>query len=268
MAPCIGVRIGLRTGCVPAYLARPSRPSTIPGRIRTSLATPRPPGGDQSGGEAPLSIGYCLRRCHGAPPKSGSTAATPAVCPSGQREQTVNLPAQPSQVRILAPPHLRRPPPNCGNAARRGSFRLGSGPALISVRPPGVPRGRGDLRPIPAGRPRSGGSLGPEPAREPSLRPVAARLRSVQLRAPPPWGRHRRSQNETPAHRRSYGRRSHLGREQGSLLYAHPYRALRNTRVARRPAVVFTSAVVMVARASAGGGPICLRRTPGCARTR
>src|SRR5690606_13338894 len=39
-----------------------------------------------------------------------SWAATPAVCPSGQREQTVNLPAQPSQVRILAPPHGNQGP--------------------------------------------------------------------------------------------------------------------------------------------------------------
>ncbi len=55
--------------------------------------------------------------------KAVRRAANPAVCPSGQREQTVNLPAQPSQVRILAPPHEGRPPPNCGNVDRRGSLR-------------------------------------------------------------------------------------------------------------------------------------------------
>ncbi|EOY49608.1 hypothetical protein SLI_4900 [Streptomyces lividans 1326] len=55
-------------------------PRGVLGRIRTSLATRRDPSGDQSGGEAPLRIRYCLRRCHGAPPKSGSTSSKPRRC--------------------------------------------------------------------------------------------------------------------------------------------------------------------------------------------
>ena len=35
-------------------------------------------------------------------------SGTLAVCPSGQREQTVNLPAQPTMVRTHQPPHADR----------------------------------------------------------------------------------------------------------------------------------------------------------------
>src|SRR5437016_2875896 len=45
-----------------------------------------------------------------AAPQRISRQQTLAVCPSGQREQTVNLPASPSQVRILAPPHGTKGP--------------------------------------------------------------------------------------------------------------------------------------------------------------
>src|SRR5919106_5053901 len=38
----------------------------------------------------------------GAP--QSAAGAWPGVCPSGQREQTVNLPASPTEVRILPPP--------------------------------------------------------------------------------------------------------------------------------------------------------------------
>lgn len=56
-------------------------PVQVPGRIRTSLATPGPGSADQSGGGAPLHIRYCLRRCHGAPRKSGSTGSYPGGVP-------------------------------------------------------------------------------------------------------------------------------------------------------------------------------------------
>jgi hypothetical protein len=39
-----------------------------------------------------------------------AAGAWPGVCPSGQREQTVNLPASPTEVRILPPPHRRNMP--------------------------------------------------------------------------------------------------------------------------------------------------------------
>ena len=39
-----------------------------------------------------------------------AAGAWPGVCPSGQREQTVNLPASPTEVRILPPPHRQNMP--------------------------------------------------------------------------------------------------------------------------------------------------------------
>src|SRR5689334_17677024 len=68
-------------GCVSAYVGVGAEPVVDPGRIRPSLVTPRPAGADQSGGEAPLGIGYCLRRCHGAPPKDGSKGSIPGGVP-------------------------------------------------------------------------------------------------------------------------------------------------------------------------------------------
>lgn len=67
--------------CVSAGVGVAAEPGATRDRIRTSLATPCPPGGDQSGGEAPLPIGYCLRRCQRAPPKSGSKGSDPGGVP-------------------------------------------------------------------------------------------------------------------------------------------------------------------------------------------
>src|SRR5215207_1096077 len=44
----------------------------------------------------------------GAP--QSAAGAWPGVCPSGQREQTVNLPASPTEVRILPPPRTEYAP--------------------------------------------------------------------------------------------------------------------------------------------------------------
>src|SRR3954462_6417393 len=70
-----------------------------------------------------------------------SSPAHQAGCPSGQREQTVNLPAQPTKVRTLHPP-----PPACtAPTALRGqglSASTDDGTAEISRR-----RSRGAARP-------------------------------------------------------------------------------------------------------------------------
>ncbi len=79
-------------------------------------------------------------------PQRVSRQQTLAVCPSGQREQTVNLPAQPSQVRILAPPQEYKGPLICGERRSRApccvlSHRSG-GPCPAGGRgdPPSHPR--------------------------------------------------------------------------------------------------------------------------------
>ena len=46
----------------------------------------------------------CNQQVVGSSPTSGTTQKNVVRFPSGQREQTVNLPAQPSKVRILPSP--------------------------------------------------------------------------------------------------------------------------------------------------------------------
>ncbi len=78
-------------------------------------------------------------------------AAIMAVCPSGQREQTVNLPAQPTQVRTLAPPRDVRPP-FTAKAQWAGVFSYGlRAPGRSAVRAEG--RRRFGCRPFDAGLP-------------------------------------------------------------------------------------------------------------------
>ena len=124
MAPCIGVRVGvvrMRIGVRGG------------GRRARRGPGPHPPKPSHHMPSGRRSIGWRSTPRHRvlftSLPRSTAKRRfegqqTPAVCPSGQREQTVNLPAQPSQVRILAPPHWGRPPLNCGNAVRRGSLHV------------------------------------------------------------------------------------------------------------------------------------------------
>ena len=112
-------------GCVSAYVGAGAEPGVVPGRIRTSLATPRPPDADQSGGEAPLAIGYCLRRCQGAPPKSGSNGSKPGGVP--ERPKGADCKSAGSAFPGSNPgaaTSTKRPPLVCGNADQRGSLHV------------------------------------------------------------------------------------------------------------------------------------------------
>lgn len=61
-------------------------------------------------------------------------AAILAVCPSGQREQTVNLPAQPTQVRTLAPPREWNPRSSAeAQWAGVSSYTRAPGPAYAAA---------------------------------------------------------------------------------------------------------------------------------------
>jgi hypothetical protein len=79
-----------------------------------SSVVEQPPCKRQVGGSNPFpgSSGAALKsrwRLLLYPGVSGRWAC-PGVCPSGQREQTVNLPASPTEVRILPPPRTEYAP--------------------------------------------------------------------------------------------------------------------------------------------------------------
>ena len=79
----------------------------------------RPVGGSNpfpgSRWRSPLAPAHLLKSRWRLLPYSGAPhrvprGAWPGVCPSGQREQTVNLPASPTEVRILPPPRKEYAP--------------------------------------------------------------------------------------------------------------------------------------------------------------
>lgn len=127
----------------------PPSPGRTSGRIPTSLATPGPPGGDQSGGEAPLGIGYCLRRCQGAPPQSGSNGSDPGGVPERPKGADCKSAGSAFPGSNPGAATLRKTPPHYGNVARRG-FRVPAFPRPAFPRPasppPRVPKG-----PVPPG---------------------------------------------------------------------------------------------------------------------
>ncbi len=103
----------------------------------TACATPRGTGVDGAGtggaswqprspGEAPDVVATSdagrgrMRSLGGLSPARGPGYACPATagCPSGQREQTVNLPAQPTLVRTQHPPRATEAPPHHVGAPR------------------------------------------------------------------------------------------------------------------------------------------------------
>ena len=69
----------------------------------------------------------CNQLVGGSNPSAGSRLKNMVGFPSGQREQTVNLPAQPSEVRILPPP-----PPSHELRMYVGDFRFSGSSDYIS----------------------------------------------------------------------------------------------------------------------------------------
>ena len=76
-----------------------------------SSVVEQPPCKRQVGGSNPSQAPLAPRKSVAFATISGrGRRRVPGVCPSGQREQTVNLPASPTEVRILPPPRTEYAP--------------------------------------------------------------------------------------------------------------------------------------------------------------